>query len=106
MNWSPRDRVAVPRVRLTSPRHAQRFSFTDDGPDNLFHRHRPRAEQERAARVQAFQAWAEGTGIARLASPSERPVHPMGRLALKALQVDSAGGVASLPARSLTPCPP
>ena len=55
--------------RYKSPRHAQRFLSAHDGINNLFHlrRHRLPAAQYRAARAQAFQAWAEVTGVARMA---------------------------------------
>jgi putative transposase len=54
--------------RFKSPRHAQRFLSAHDGINNLFHlrRHRRPAHQYRAARAQAFQTWAEVTGVARM----------------------------------------
>ncbi len=54
--------------RFKSPRHAQRFLSAHAGINNLFHfRHRLPAAQDRAARAQAFQTWAEVTGVARMA---------------------------------------
>jgi len=55
--------------RFKSPGQAQRFLSAHDQINNLFHRrrdHRP-APQYRAARTQAFQTWAEVTGVAALA---------------------------------------
>ena len=51
--------------RFKSPGQAQRFLSAHDGINNLFHLrrdHRP-AAQYRAARTQAFQTWAEVTGV-------------------------------------------
>ena len=55
--------------RYTSARHTQRFLSAHDGINNLFHlsRHRLPAHRYRAARAQAFQTWAEVTGVARMA---------------------------------------
>ena len=55
--------------RFKSARHAQRFLSAHDGINNLcrFSRHRIPAHQHRAARAQASQAWAEVTGVARMA---------------------------------------
>ena len=55
--------------RFKSPRQAQRFLSAHDGINNLFHLHRDYlpATQYRAARTQAFQTWAEVTGVAALA---------------------------------------
>ena len=55
--------------RFKSARHAQRFLFAHDGVSNLFHfrPYRLPAAQHRAARTQAFQTWAEVTGVARTA---------------------------------------
>ena len=55
--------------RYKSPGHAQRFLSAHDGINNLFHlrRHRLPAHQYRAARAQAFQTWAEVTGVAHMA---------------------------------------
>lgn len=52
--------------RFESPGQAQRFLSADDGINHLFHLHRDRlpADQYRAARTQAFQTWAEVTGVA------------------------------------------
>src|SRR3954467_11184055 len=52
--------------RFKSPRQAQRFLSAHDQLNNLFHGHRDHlpAHQYRAARAQAFQTWAEVTGIA------------------------------------------
>ena len=52
--------------RFKSPRQAQRFLSTHDQINNLFHLRRDHlpATQYRAARTQAFQAWAELTGVA------------------------------------------
>jgi putative transposase len=55
--------------RFKSLGHAQRFLSAHDGINNLFHRRRDRrpAAQYRAARAQAFQTWAEITGVAAMA---------------------------------------
>ena len=55
--------------RLKSAGQAQRFSSAHDGISNLFHlcRHQVPAVQCRATRTQAFQIWAEVTGIAAAA---------------------------------------
>ena len=55
--------------RFKSARQAQRFLSAHDQIDNLFHLRRDHlpAAQYRAARTQAFQAWAEVTGAARMA---------------------------------------
>ena len=55
--------------RFKSARHAQRFLSAHDGINNLFRFscHRISAHQYRAARVQASRAWAEVTGVARVA---------------------------------------
>jgi putative transposase len=55
--------------RFKSPRQAQRFLSAHDQINNLFHLHRDHlpAPQYRAARTQAFQTWAEITGVAALA---------------------------------------
>ncbi len=52
--------------RFKSPAQAQRFLSAHEGISNLFHlrRHRIPAVQYRAARTQAFQVWAEVTGVA------------------------------------------
>jgi len=51
--------------RFKSPGQAQRFLSAHDGISNLFHllRHRIPAIHYRAARTQAFQVWAEVTGV-------------------------------------------
>ena len=51
--------------RFKSPRQAQRFLSAHDGINNLFHLRRDHlsATQYRAARTQAFQTWAEVTGV-------------------------------------------
>ena len=55
--------------RFTSAGQARRFLSAHDGINNPFHlrRHRRPAHQYRAARIQAFQTWAEVTGVARMA---------------------------------------
>ncbi len=55
--------------RFKSPGQAQRFLSAHDGINNLFHlcRHQVPATQCRAARTQAFQVWAEVTGVAAAA---------------------------------------
>ena len=55
--------------RLKSPGHAQRFLSAHAGINNLFprRRHRLQAAYFRTARTQAFQTWAEVTGVARMA---------------------------------------
>src|ERR671916_2528478 len=55
--------------RFKSARQAQRFPPAHDQVNNLFHLRRDHipADQYRAARTQAFQAWAEVTGAAALA---------------------------------------
>jgi putative transposase len=51
--------------RFKSPGQAQRFLSAHDGINNLFHlrRHQVPATQYRAAQTQAFQGWAEVTGV-------------------------------------------
>src|SRR3954452_22687264 len=55
--------------RFKSARQAQRFLSTHDQINNLFHRRRDHltASEYRAARAQAFQTWAEITGVAAAA---------------------------------------
>src|ERR671917_43604 len=55
--------------RFKSARQAQRFLFAHDQINNMFHLRRDHipADQYRAARTQAFQAWVEVTGMAALA---------------------------------------
>jgi len=55
--------------RFKSAGQAQRFLFAHDGINNLFQlcRHRVPATQYRAARTEAFQVWAEITGVAAAA---------------------------------------
>ena len=55
--------------RFKSPKHARRFLSAHDQINDLFRlsRHRIPAERYRAARAQAFQAWTEVTGVARMA---------------------------------------
>ncbi len=55
--------------RFKSAGQAQRFLSAHDGINNLFHlrRHQVPAVQYRAARLQAFQVWAEVTGVAAAA---------------------------------------
>ncbi len=52
--------------RFKSAGQAQRFLSAHDGINNLFHLrpHQVPATQYRAARTQAFQVWAEVTGVA------------------------------------------
>ena len=52
--------------RFKSAGQAQRFLSAHDGINNLFHlrRHQVSATQYRATRIQAFQVWAEITGVA------------------------------------------
>ena len=52
--------------RFKSAGQAQRFLAAHDGINNLFHLRRDHvtASQYRAARAQAFQTWAEVTGVA------------------------------------------
>ncbi len=52
--------------RFKSARHAQRFLSAQGQINNLFHlgRDHVTAAQYRAARTQAFQTWAEVTGVA------------------------------------------
>jgi len=52
--------------RFKSAGQAQRFLSAHDGINNLFHlrRHQVPATRYRAARTQAFQVWAEVTGVA------------------------------------------
>src|SRR5215203_4550786 len=56
--------------RFTSAGQAQRFLAAHDQINNLFHLRRDHlpARQYRAARTQAFQTWAEVTGVAARAS--------------------------------------
>jgi putative transposase len=51
--------------RFKSAGQAQRFLSAHDGINNLFHlrRHQVPATQHRAARTEAFQVWAEVTGV-------------------------------------------
>src|SRR5437899_2919392 len=51
--------------RFKSPRQAQRFLSAHDPINNLFHLRRAHvtADQYRAARTQAFQVWADVTGV-------------------------------------------
>jgi putative transposase len=51
--------------RFKSAGQAQRFWSTHDGINNLFllHRHQVPANRYLAARVKAFQVWAEVTGV-------------------------------------------
>ncbi len=51
--------------RFKSAGQAQRFLCAYDGINNLFHlrRHQISTTQYRAARIQAFQVWAEVTGV-------------------------------------------
>ena len=55
--------------RFKSAGQAQRFLSAHDGINTLFHlcRHQVPATQYRAARTQAFQTWAEVTGVAAAA---------------------------------------
>ncbi len=55
--------------RFKSAGQAQRFLSAHDGISNLFHlrRHHVPATQYRAARTEAFQVWAEITGVATAA---------------------------------------
>ena len=55
--------------RFKSAGQAQRFLSAHDQINNLFHLRRDHvtANQYRAARTQAFQTWAEVTGVAALA---------------------------------------
>ena len=55
--------------RFKSAGQAQRFLSAHDGINNLFHlrRHQVPAAQYRAVRTQAFQVWAEVTGVAAAA---------------------------------------
>jgi len=55
--------------RFKSAGQAQRFLSAHDGISNLFHlrRHQVPATQCRAARTEAFQTWAEVTGVAHIA---------------------------------------
>ena len=55
--------------RFKSAGQAQRFLSAHDGINNLFHlrRHQVPATQYRATRTQAFQTWAEVTGVDRMA---------------------------------------
>ena len=50
--------------RFKSTGQAQRFLSAHDGINNLFPRRRLPAAQYRVARTQAFQTWAEVTGVA------------------------------------------
>src|SRR5919206_1596832 len=55
--------------RFKSPGQAQRFLSAHDQINNLFHLRRDHVttDQYRAARAQAFQTWAEVTGVAAAA---------------------------------------
>ena len=54
--------------RFKSAGQAQRFLAAHDQINNLFHLHRDHltADQYRAVRAQAFQTWAEVTGVVAL----------------------------------------
>src|ERR687894_1600816 len=56
--------------RFKSPRQAQRFLSAHDQIDNLFHLRRDHvtASEYRAARVRAFEVWADISGVAPLAA--------------------------------------
>ena len=56
--------------RFKSPGQAQRFLSAHDQINNLFHLRRDHvtAAEYRAARTRAFEAWAEVSGVARLAA--------------------------------------
>src|SRR3712207_1848790 len=55
--------------RFKSARHAQRFLSAHDQVNNLFHLRRDHvsAGEYRAARVRAFETWADITGVAAAA---------------------------------------
>ena len=55
--------------RFKSAGQAQRFLAAHDQINNLFHLRRDHvtADQHRADRIQAFQTWAEVTGVAAFA---------------------------------------
>ena len=55
--------------RFKSAGQAQRFLSAHDQINNPFHLHRDyvTAREYRAARIQAFQTWAEVTGVVALA---------------------------------------
>ena len=55
--------------RFKSAGQVQRFLSAHDQINNLFHLRRDHvtADQYRAARTQAFQSWAEVTGVAAVA---------------------------------------
>jgi len=65
----PTRRLERQMKRFKSSGQAQRFLSAHDGINNLFHlrRHQVPAAQYRTARSQAFQVWAEVTGVAAAA---------------------------------------
>jgi len=76
--------------RFKSAGQAQRFLSAHDGISNLFqlHRHHVSAAQYRAARTEAFQVWAEVTGVAAAAQlrarrPCRAPLRPQSVASVK-----------------------
>jgi putative transposase len=71
---------------------AQRFLSAHDQINNLFHLRRDHvpSNQYRAARTQAFQTWAELTGVAALALPSGRAAQAARIASTSTAQVDGA----------------
>jgi putative transposase len=78
--------------RFKSAGQAQRFLAAHDQINNLFHLRRDHltTDQYRTARTQAFQTWAEVTGVAALAYPSGCPAHAARVVLTAAAQVDGA----------------
>ena len=78
--------------RFKSAGQAQRFLSTHDGINNLLHLRRDHlpADPYRAARIQAFQTWAEVTGVAAFALPSRRPAQTARIASTSAAQLDGA----------------
>src|SRR3954462_14351706 len=85
--------------RFKSAGQVQRFLSAHDQINNLFQLRRDRlpADQYRAARTQAFQTWAEVTGVAAMALPSARPTRPACSLVPIVDQVDGARHLVLLP---------
>src|SRR3982750_4409080 len=78
--------------RFKSAGQAQRFLSAHDQINNLFYLRRDYvpADQYRAARTQAFQSWAEVTGVAAFAEPSRHPARTARIAPTTAVELDGA----------------
>jgi DDE superfamily endonuclease len=85
--------------RFKSAGRAQRFLSAHDQINNLFQLRRDRlpAHQYRDARAQAFQIWAEITGVAALAYPSGRTARAGHIASTTTAQVDGVGAGIVIP---------